>query len=865
MRLEPWELVVLDSPVLQRLRHIHQLGLAGYVFPGANYSRFEHTIGVLHQVQRQVESINRNARAYAARIGIPSYNPVSQDEEILLRMSALVHDLGHGFLSHVSERAMSRLSSVNNSGTVADMRISAAEYFGCPNPPAVAEILSALIVLLPEFVEMLDAAQVPLWRQDPVSLADKIAMLIVGGRVATRPFLSELISGALDADKLDYMPRDCYMAGLPMPIDVDRLLEKVQVVGVRADVLPPDYAEQYHLSAESIVYVLAVQTGGARAFEELVVSRVLLYDKLYNHQKVRAVEGMIENILDLLTEESPAFGQFSTYLTLSDSDFVSGHWPASGDDNPKVRSARQLTAAVSQRQIFVRAFAFGPGLISFPDPKEPANDPKIRMAWDRLKPLVTRRRTAAARAFRTQVVDRARLYLQAIGHAGLARDLTEHHLVIDLPDVQGIAEKTRFYVGDEEYGIELYNKRFRVERWAEAYENQKLIGYVFCPPEFCVAIYLTVRQLIRELAGLSFDHNSWGLTKLSPHDIAKTSALLVARKVLSNPFTTPPEVSQRYEYLQSTARKRELLSRFDTQIDDLTNRFKTYQAASGASVGKADIYEWILQFGYDEIALAVDLLRGIRYWDRMSLVDSFVAGIQDRPDMLPSQWIALGGPTTSARHLAYLWPDLRKLIVGGGVLTLLDSPADNLDEDQPVVFYDDNVGSGGQGTTVLQQWFGIPREAWAVQEEHVAPLIDDVSERLRRCSIRFLFATGRRDGLDRLVKKAQELVGHSDVSGYIISPSDISCFRPAARVFADAASAERARQACEAAGRRALSDKKGVWPQVKIDDRLVGYGNAGGLSVFYYNVPTTTVTALWKGSADPQEPWRALFLRRPRE
>src|ERR1019366_5668780 len=122
-------------------------------------------------------------------------------------------------------------------------------------------------------------------------------MLVVGGRTATRPFLSELISGALDADKLDYMPRDCYMAGLPMPIDVDRLLEKIQVVGVRADALPPDYAELYHLSNDTIVYVLSVQTGGARAFEELVVSRVLLYDKLYNHQKVRAVEGMIENVL----------------------------------------------------------------------------------------------------------------------------------------------------------------------------------------------------------------------------------------------------------------------------------------------------------------------------------------------------------------------------------------------------------------------------------------------------------------------------------------------------------------------------------------------------------------------------------------
>jgi hypothetical protein len=44
IRLEPCEVIIVDSPLLQRLRRVHQLGLAGYVFPGANYSRFEHSI-----------------------------------------------------------------------------------------------------------------------------------------------------------------------------------------------------------------------------------------------------------------------------------------------------------------------------------------------------------------------------------------------------------------------------------------------------------------------------------------------------------------------------------------------------------------------------------------------------------------------------------------------------------------------------------------------------------------------------------------------------------------------------------------------------------------------------------------------------
>ena len=99
IRLEPYEVILVDSPLLQRLRRVHQLGLAGYVFPGANYSRFEHSVGALHQAQRVIEAIRRNARTYAVRKQLPQQEPISPSEELLLRVTALTHDVGHGFLS----------------------------------------------------------------------------------------------------------------------------------------------------------------------------------------------------------------------------------------------------------------------------------------------------------------------------------------------------------------------------------------------------------------------------------------------------------------------------------------------------------------------------------------------------------------------------------------------------------------------------------------------------------------------------------------------------------------------------------------------------------------------------------------------
>ncbi len=297
VRLEAWEVFVLDSPVVQRLRRIRQLGLAGYVFPGANYSRFEHSVGVVHQAQRVIDAINRNARARAAITRTPARDPIIRADEVALRLAALVHDVGHTFLSHLSERALTELDPIVPDVSLRQLSADAKSYFTIIGKlPKLAELFSALIVLLPEFGQLLETTGVPGWDNAP-ALADRIAHLLVGARDPRAPYLSEIISGALDADKLDYIPRDCYMAGLPMPVDVDRILEKIHMVPVPLKQLPEpeQYIASTGLQPDDTIQVLAIHPSGARAFEELVLSRFLLYSKLYYHQKVRCLEGMVLN------------------------------------------------------------------------------------------------------------------------------------------------------------------------------------------------------------------------------------------------------------------------------------------------------------------------------------------------------------------------------------------------------------------------------------------------------------------------------------------------------------------------------------------------------------------------------------------
>ena len=94
VKFYPWELQIMDSPFLQRLRNVNQLGLAVYTYPSAHHSRFEHTLGVVALVTRMAESVNDSSGSAL----------VSPDDMNKLRLAALLHDVGHCFFSHLSER-----------------------------------------------------------------------------------------------------------------------------------------------------------------------------------------------------------------------------------------------------------------------------------------------------------------------------------------------------------------------------------------------------------------------------------------------------------------------------------------------------------------------------------------------------------------------------------------------------------------------------------------------------------------------------------------------------------------------------------------------------------------------------------------
>ena len=302
VELMPWETILLDSPLLQRLRGVRQLGMAHLVYPGAGHDRLEHIKGVVEAAERMIRSLERNAE-YRRRFGedrdreVPH---VADKDRYATRLGALLHDIGHGPFSHATEQLIEERYANEFTSVTEVLRTS----FEGVTQIAPGEAISALIVLSdamdkilthPTMVESTGSAQLPV----------AITARILGSRSClSAGYLSGIISGPVDADKLDYIARDCHHSGLPLGIDLTRLINKLEVVVVTPDNAPnQELRNRAAQGATRRFYDIGISQTGLGSYEQLVIARVLLYDRLYYHHKVRAAESMLQSLIRVAEDE----------------------------------------------------------------------------------------------------------------------------------------------------------------------------------------------------------------------------------------------------------------------------------------------------------------------------------------------------------------------------------------------------------------------------------------------------------------------------------------------------------------------------------------------------------------------------------
>ncbi len=183
IRLDRAALLALDTPAVQRLRYIRQLGHAFLVYPGATHTRFEHALGAHHLARRALAALEERGELEC----------IPEEECVAVRLAALLHDIGHYPFSHALEEA------------------------GFPSHEALGIAKLAHGELGNQLQEI-----------GGLTLPGRIGDLVAG---RSRSALQGLVSGSLDLDKIDYLSRDAFMCGVPYgTVDVDRLLASLTVV-----------------------------------------------------------------------------------------------------------------------------------------------------------------------------------------------------------------------------------------------------------------------------------------------------------------------------------------------------------------------------------------------------------------------------------------------------------------------------------------------------------------------------------------------------------------------------------------------------------------------------------------------------------
>lgn len=217
IRISEIESEIMDDPAVQRLRRVSQMGISSLIYPTANHTRFSHSLGVMHVAGKLADSLD-----------------FSDTEYLEARFAGLLHDIGHGPFSHTSDRV--------------------AQKFGYTHEDISCEIIdSQLTHKLPDEIHV-----------------DKIKEYIQEGADIN------IISGDIDADRIDYLNRDALNIGLKRGIiDYKNIIEFIDIVDGQV------------VFDQKAIFALS----------ELLTARFYMHQTVVNHHTTLLAERMLEKTL----------------------------------------------------------------------------------------------------------------------------------------------------------------------------------------------------------------------------------------------------------------------------------------------------------------------------------------------------------------------------------------------------------------------------------------------------------------------------------------------------------------------------------------------------------------------------------------
>lgn len=292
------ELELISLPIFQRLRGLRQLARVNYVFPGAEHSRFVHSLGVLYIMGLMTDHLMKQGS-------------ITEDDAVKMRVAALLHDIGHYPLSHLGESVYGYC--LDNE----DLAPQIIAGLGTDNRPlyemVAAHSRSAHHEHLGKYIVVNHIGIVQILRKyslDPNEIAE-----IFTGEIGSKNMLySQLLHSSLDADRLDYLLRDSYQTGVKYGlVDLQYLIRLLMVV------------EDPGLDSGENKKVLVCNKKGQHVVEHFLMSRYFHYSQIIHHKTNGAFEGLVKAMyIKLLRDKGFMYNSLSEiHAHINDYEFLS--------------------------------------------------------------------------------------------------------------------------------------------------------------------------------------------------------------------------------------------------------------------------------------------------------------------------------------------------------------------------------------------------------------------------------------------------------------------------------------------------------------------------------------------------------------
>jgi HD superfamily phosphohydrolase len=853
IELSKAEICLIDSPLIQRLRNIQQLGFASYVYCNADYSRFAHTIGVVEAAGRITKVIEKNL-------------PPKKEDEIfnmreIVRLCAIFHDTGHMFFSHVSENFF----TYNKEFPENDKITKALTFFNENISAKVTlhEMLSVMIVNSDEVRRFLKLPVLELksnlLNNNLNKFIDYMSGLIVGTAIDKDilPY-SMIIKSGIDADRLDYLYRDSAITKVPLAVDIARLINKITVVEL----------ENYNskstvwndFSKDKPYKVMAIKYSAQRLIWQLSMARSIMYQSIYFHHKKLTAETMFRKACEKIFKILPAEKRTLAYIMSLTDQAMSEYFhhivvPENLHENQYFLEAKDVIKRIRDRNFYKRVASFS---------QEAASAPNYIYEFF-VTNVIENQFSEDHQDFVISLKNEYINILKILGEKQPENDpvfmFIEANWQID-------------FVADIpiDYGNFSYKFSSIVFKDTPVFgeQNRHKQYYIVTDQQERILVYIALEKVLLKKHKIRIDVGASTCAKFSLAELEEEKNKLFEKKYYND---CPELLSDNI-----------IINLFDNAVfKDVIQKYQTFSGTEDSKINEKTLLNYLKQFlildcEKNELSLLLDgillLLKKAVFINRDFISNNMpllLNKISDKKGNKKKNLVKLGGSLDSANHMTYFFNDIKNNIEkeNGQIFDYLPEalPTTN-DANICIIIYDDAAYSGKQVISIFQELMGIPIDQRETDEEHGQKLSEEDKEKIKTCDIVLAYLCFNNSSEEYILENLKKL-GINNVCIEYVHDLTTKVFDPKSKIFSSTKQQDIVQRHLKNIGykiqKSAETNENGElkerWDEERVKSSSLGYNDAQQIVVLEHSIPTYSLTPLWQNGKFNEFKWKGLFQR----